>query len=299
MHARHIAQHTPQFKFLSAIPLRPYCNDHHGRLFVRPRDQAVKRRHISLDGPMSLNFMSFDVDKPDSAFAYEDAGLPHPAFVAVNPENGHSHVAWQLDTPVLRFPESSTKALRFFADVERGFQRRLGADPAYNGLLIKNPLHPAWRTLWLSQRPYGLAELNDYLNPIDKRRPVQVEQEIGAGRNVSVFEQGRRLAYKAATRHLAAGLGEAFEREVLAICFSLNVFAAPLRISEVRGIAKSIAKFVRRRFSAGEFSQIQRSRVAKRWQGHDKTAAKPWKLAGISRATWFRRKAKLVECDDH
>lgn len=295
MRHQNIARSAPEFKFVAALPARPYCNNQHGRLFIRPRDQAIRRRHVSLDGPMSFGWLAFDVDRQDSAFAFEDGNLPAPAFVAVNPANGHSHVCWQLSKPVLRFPDSSIKALKFYSDVERGFRKRLAADPAYNGLLIKNPLHPDWRTLWLAQRPYSLEELNDYLDPADKRRPPRIEQEFGAGRNCTVFEQGRRLAYQAALKHLKSGIGEAFDREVLAICMSLNCFECPLRHGEIRGIAKSIAKFVRRKFSAGEFSQIQRARVQKRWQNHDKAAPKPWELAGVSRATWFRQKAAALK----
>jgi hypothetical protein len=96
--------------------------------------------------------MLHDIDRSDAYFAHEDAYLPPPNVIALNPENGHGHSAILLATPVARHSASRLAPLRFFADVERGFARRLRADRRYTGLIAKNPLHADWRVEWRAAR---------------------------------------------------------------------------------------------------------------------------------------------------
>jgi hypothetical protein len=72
-------------------------------------------------------------------------------------------------------------------------------------------------------------------------------------------------------------------------------FPEALKLSEVRAIAKSVAKWTWRRFSEEQFAQIQAARGARRaaqmWSGHVAAeTAKPWSSEGVSRATWYRRR---------
>jgi hypothetical protein len=292
--------HAPEHRFSRFVPDKPYCTNHLGRLVIRSRQVALQYRHIQLNGPMEFRWMTFDVDRAAAYEAADVANLKPPHFVAVNPSNGHAHLGYLLSVPVLRFPESRIKPLAYFASVERGYRRRLGADPGYAGLIAKNPWHPDWRTEWHAVHPYSLEDLDAELEFHDKRPEQVVAHEVGAGRNVTVFKEARKIAYREAVNIVRVSgrvVDQAkFAERVIDIARGLNQqFVVPMRDAEVRGIGRSIAKWVTRRFTAEEFSRIQswrgRQGSAKRWADHKSVeATKPWEAEGVSRRTWYRRK---------
>jgi hypothetical protein len=146
----HVAVHQV---FVELIPPRPYCGDDYScGIKVLPRAQALNFRHIQFNRPNSIDWMCFDIDCADAYRSWDDANLPAPTLICVNPDNGHAHLAYLLSTPVHRFRSSARRPLEWFADIERGYRRRLGADTAFNGVILKNPLHLDWRVRWLAVR---------------------------------------------------------------------------------------------------------------------------------------------------
>lgn len=121
---------------------------------------------------------------------------------AVNPGNAHAHLVWGLTAPVLvDSPDMRQGPLRYLCAVEAAYRVALGADAGYTGLLTKNPAHARWRTLRGPQMAYELGELAEYVDlskHIPKGRKVE---EVGVGRNVTVFDRLRRWAYVAIRRH--------------------------------------------------------------------------------------------------
>jgi Replicase family len=99
-------------RFPLMLPPRPYCsNDPRNEgVRIRHRDIALRHRHIQLNGPNVVRFLSFDVDRNDAFFAAEDGNLPPPNFVAVNmqpgPREGHAHLGYLLADPVHKFAMS-------------------------------------------------------------------------------------------------------------------------------------------------------------------------------------------------
>jgi hypothetical protein len=75
-------------------------------------------------------------------------------------------------------------------------------------------------------------------------------------------------------------------------------FPVAFRLTEVRGIAKSVAEWTWRYFSEERFSARQALRGARRaaqmWAGHVAAeTTKPWEAEEVSRATWYRRRAEM------
>ena len=287
--------------FPSLIPPKPYCADdpQHG-ITIRPRETAVKRRHLQLNGKQAIVWMPFDVDRSGAFFAARDADLPAPNFIAANRESGHAHVAYLLAGPVQQFDISRLEPIRYAADVQRGLRRRLGADAGYTGLISKNPLHPHWRVEW-HDKPYDLGTLASHLSKADMRAETRLQRETGLGRNCSVFDSLRYWAY---SHVLAAKLEGRSPREWFEQCVYVaeqhNVFGAPLSPSEIRCIAKSVAKWTWARFDADKFcerqSRLGKRGLAKRWAGHEaESTTKPWEAMGISRATYYRNKKAMEQ----
>lgn len=282
--------------YLQTLPQRPYCTNQLGR---KPRildaSRAAEFANIQHNAPLVWRWMIFDIDGEDSYTRAEDRGCPPPNFIALNRDNGHGHAGYLLETAVTAFEASSSRAIRFYTDVERGMTHRLGADLAYSGFLAKNPLHKRWETDWQAVKPYRLDTLNDYLDRSDKRRP-DARMVSPLARNASLFEALRKWAYGNWFR-IKRGGGKQTDllHEIQRIADGLNAsFKNPLSAPEIRGICRSVAKWVWEKFSLERFSEIQRRRAGKRWNSAPTlTATKPWEVLGVSRRTWERRRAQF------
>jgi hypothetical protein len=251
-----------------------------------------------MNGPLAYKWMLHDIDMPGAALAYRDANLPEPNIITINPDNGHAHTAYLLETGVARSANSRLRPLKYFAAVERGFARRLGADRNYAGLIAKNPMHACWRVEWHRDKPYTLAELADGLFPRDMVRDVEPAQSFGAGRNCTVFDQLRSIAYREVRHFKSEGATyDAWLERCVQRALGLNrQFPQAMMLAEVRAIARSVARWTWKHFSDSSFRQRQshlgRIGNAHRWAGHEAAGTtKPWEAMCISRTTYYRRKA--------
>ena len=119
---------------------------------------------------------------------------------------------------------------------------------------------------------------------------------------MTLFEELRHFAYREVRAiQSAGGDGAAFKARLEAVAQSINLqFEMPLRYSEVRSVVKSAAKWIWRHFSPQGFAAVQSRRgkaaMAKRWAGKQiAESIEPWKILGISRATFYRQK-KVGKC---
>ena len=287
-------------RFPDFLPVKPYAADdpRHG-LLILPRLQALRRRHIQLNGPNSYTWMTHDIDDPSAYYAHRDGNVPQPNFIAINPANRHGHASYLLAVPVARHCAARTGPLRLFAAVERGIARRVGADPRYCGLITKNPLHPDWRAEWRRDTPYTLPELADWLFPEDLAPDRSFEVTLGAGRNCALFDTLRVEAYREVREFKRTADLEAFQSRLSALAHNMNgAFPHPLSAREVAAIVRSVSHWTWRRFSDVGFSRRQsllgKRGAAKRWASHDPTeASKPWATEGISRSTWYRKRRQM------
>jgi hypothetical protein len=243
-------------------------------LRVRSRAHALRSSYLQLNGPADLCFLPFDIDREQAAFAWEEANLPAPNIVVANPQNGHAHIIYTLANPVHAMSQSRSGPLRYLADIERGMIRRLAADPRYSGLIAKNPFAPRWRTQWLAPYAYRLSELDAALTRDDKRRILTWQHEIGLGRNCTLFDELRRIAYREVLTFKRQNRCAAqFRIRLEEIATMLNLqfattAAGPLGHAELRSIARSIANFCWRNFSCERFAAIQRCRTEARTRRH-------------------------------
>ncbi len=286
--------------FPSKLPARPYCCDSFDfGLYRQPRERALGFRYIQYNEPERRRWLLLDLDFVGAAEAYDRANVAVPNYVLENPANGHAQYAYELRTPVTYYGKSHESPITFLRDIERGMIRRLGADKAFAAMTTKNALHPAWRVSRPRSIAHDLGGLAQWLEPADMKAWARGEREAGLGRNVTVFEALRNLAYGAVLRLKAAGAGVAEFRAWLWKCAAeINVassFAYPLHGAEINGIVKSVSRWVWKHFTPERFSEIQRARGvqgnAVRWSGHT-SAAEQAAAEGISRRTLFNRKAR-------
>lgn len=279
--------------FVSRLPRRPYCSDDptHG-LIVRPSEIALMRRHIQANPPHETAWLIFDLDYQGAAFAWESANLPPPTVTISNPANGHAHLLYGLTTPVALSDAARDAPIRYAAALQAAFLAKLSADPGYAGLVTKNPLHDAWRTIWVPHL-YDLGELAEYVS-LPRRIPRR--ESVGLGRNCDLFDELRAWTYqwvRVYKRNHASA--DQWHDAVAGQATRLNAFDVPLSFGEVKAIAKSVAKWTWRRFNDARFSAIQSARGKR--GGRPKTRTKngnPWAEIGVSRATYYRQRKSGV-----
>jgi hypothetical protein len=214
--------------------------------------------------------MPHDIDHAGAYYAHRDANLPEPNVIAINPENGRGHSAILLATPVARHSAARVEPLRFYGAIERGIARRIGADRRYSGLIMKNPFHHHWRVEWRREQPYTLHELADWLFFEDMRPDPTVETTLGVGRNCTVFDELRAIAYREVREFKRSGSVEVFQARLEHVALGINLqFPQALKLADVRAIAKSVARWTWRHFDDEKFrarqSCLGKRANAKRW----------------------------------
>lgn len=270
-------QHNPaQLELLDThLPRRPYCTDDlQSGLQIRDAGTAKTRRYIQVNPPWLRAFIVLDVDRPGGGIAWMDV-MPAPAWSSVNMKNGHAHIAWALDAPVLLGQHDRQKPMRFLAAIEGAATTALEADPAYSGLITKNPLHSHWRTYtsWHS-RPWTLDELAQHLD-LKRHAPRTKPERVGLGRNVDAFDFLRHYAYREIRGWKRANGPGAFvywQKHLYdrTLDYTGLEHPNPLDFRECHHIAKSVARWVWTHFdveaSDSRFQAIQSARGRKSGQ---------------------------------
>jgi Replicase family/Primase C terminal 1 (PriCT-1) len=314
--------------FAAFIPARPYSTeDLSWGLRIRKRERALGLPYIQPNYAHRTRFLAFDEDHGNALMAHADANVAVPNFIVFNRDTGRGKICYLFGEPVHTADASRIEPLKWLAQIRRGYVRRLRCDPGYSNLIIQNPLHPRWATVWLRGKPYTLAEMDRWLEFADKAPLPRPKLETGCGRNSVVFDELRRLAPKQwrasnSVGGLNARLAELADR-------INHQFREPLPAKEVAAIAKSCARWHWRRFTEEGFSRRQSWASAAPARVHRKavaampdaavistaeladrlclserqarrykpslpdgpTSPTPWLALGISRRTFYRRKA--------
>ena len=248
--------------FTDYLPTRPYCtNDPKLGQTVRQKNVAQTYANIQPNTSGKVVYVSFDVDHSDGATAWSRLGAPPPTLSIENPVNGHAHLLYALEAPVPRTDAARIKPVLYLAAVQEGLRRKLGADPGYSGHLCKNPLHSQWNT----QSFAGSYELGDFAEWFDIPKPADMKKRVrdpdyaGLGRNCELYERLRVESYRLVRKFWLPGGFEHFKEATRARAEDLNAecFAEPLPLSEVKGLAASIARWVWKHFNPADFRKIQ------------------------------------------
>ena len=294
--AHHPAVNPQLSLFVDRLPRRPYAtNDLPSGLRVMPAVSALEKRYVQYNGPSTINWLAFDIDRVYSLDAEWGIVAP-PNIVVRNPANGHAHLLFGLAHGVTRTSAGRAGPLRLLSAISEAYRHALDADTGFAELICKNPLHRHWQVETPAIELYDMHDLSEWvdLDAAAKRIKATPKRELGgAGRNCSLFDSLRTWAYKAyaeygnskampAARPDDCPGFDGWAAAVLEKARRLNIFANPLPDSEVRATAKSVAKWLcnqytgtRRAGSAPDdmtpqvFSMVQASLSkmahAKRW----------------------------------
>lgn len=256
--------------FKELLPRKPYYCDEMGWTRIAGCNIAIYAAHIQFNGPTHKQWLVFDIDRHDAYDLLQDPHVPPPNIICINPVNNHAHLYYLLETPVRTAPDGSAHALRYCAAVEQALRTRLGGDVGYARLLAKNPLHPYWHTMFWRKEPYSLGELADWFTKEELNAPVKAREIDGLKRNVTTFEILRHWAYSAIKQLDPCDGYDRWHLAVYERCAAIqHGFINPLSASEVRAIAKSVARWTYQRLRGifkshtPAFIQTQRERGKK------------------------------------
>lgn len=239
-------------QFSRKIPSKPYCaNDLQYGLKIRPKHIAIGKRYIQQNHPYYVHYFVFDLDYQTAYidFFYDMVGVPAPNLIVENRENGHAHFVYELATPIYNTDASRPKPIQYGHAVYTALREVLQADIGYTGLVTKNPLNKSWRTHVLRNEPYSLQQLADKLDLTTRKinKEVPLDEAIGLGRNCHMFFVVRHWAYIEIRKFRGKTYSVWFDA-VLQHCMKLNTqFQVPMNHNEVKGIAKSISRWVWKR----------------------------------------------------
>lgn len=243
--------------FFDHAPHRPYCTNNLAEgLQVRPFRKALAYRYLQANNPAQVWTIVTDIDRDIAAQASGQdwtLGGPEANAIALNEENGHGHALIYLAAGVTRTSAGRLAPLRYLAAIERGLCLAYGGDPAYSGLITKNPISKAWQTVERHGKLWTLDELAATLDlSAANARTFNPEpgEAYGSGRNVFLFHEGRIWSYRAIREYWAPDGLPRWLEAVLGHVEALNgQFPAPLPYSEIKSISKSIAGWTWKRMT--------------------------------------------------
>lgn len=269
-------------------PKRPYAADAYAwGIFRMSREQALTKKHIQVNSERITSIICLDIDKSNTFDII--SSLPEqiqPNVLVENPYNGHGHAMWLLAVPVTVSANGRFKPVEYLNAIRSSLTDLCQADRCYRGLICKNPIAQHWNSYCFTNHRYLLDELRDGLKSVNamhsdyKRVPNLGLIASLNGRNDTLFEYGRKWAYRAVRDYLDSkdAFMDALVQYLRMRNQELRPHMKPLSDREVCGIAKSVCKWTWKselRTKSQEdydktFSKIQKARSAK---GHQKSIA--------------------------
>lgn len=239
-------QYEQQQRFIKRLPTNPYFTDSLGTSTpYGNREEAICHAYIQANRHIRFYFI-LDIDKPRSAFLFEDLDLPEPTIICVNPESTHCHYFYELKSGVT-FPKKNEnytqykmKPIKYYECILNALKQKIGADNSYAGHMSKNPLHPYWLTRW-SNAQYSLSDLAHYLKINWSNATHTPNDEIIEGRNSHIFNTVRHLAYDF-TRPDST-LEEIYDYVFSCVNYENDKFEDKLHPGELRTLTVSISNY--------------------------------------------------------
>lgn len=229
---------------------------------IRPYSHASRYPYIQAQSPTRAYRVVIDIDRDVRAIARANAwtsvlNCPAPNYALLNPENGHCHLFFELSHGVALYDGARRKPIEYLAAVEKALTAVFDGDVGYAGYLCKNAQYKGWELVPGRLKPYTLGELYEY-KPYEtkeqreaakkakkkstdsKGAQERIEEARGFGRNVLLFTQLRYWAYSEVHEYTQL---DAWHEVTRKRAEELNVFPVQLEQSEIRSIARSVAKW--------------------------------------------------------
>lgn len=252
---------TATQRLYEKLPSHIYCTDDYrygGQQMSKKF--GIKKNYIQVNTPTYQQAILLDHD--DEAFMadlrYEHSHLPIPNIVIENKGNGRAHSLLLLKHPVPKTEKSHKHPIAYCEAIENVATVRYGADPYYPRKWIKSPFSDEFNVYNLRDEPYELGELAEkfelniytehdakkYIEQTKLERKRAQSEGMFLGRNCHLFDMVRHWAYQEIRNYRGTDL-ELWRSAVMQETMVQNAMLnSPLDFNELKGIAKSIARWV-------------------------------------------------------
>ena len=262
--------------------------------------------------PNSFAAVILDIDGREPVIAFMDSvlnrRLPQPNFMVERLQSGNVQASYCLARPVHRGRGARERPLRALVRFSEWLTLETRADQGFVGVLARNPLEEvhrvplardgSCRTIWGRSEPYPLSELTN-LVPLGWKRPKVAISPIG--RNATLFrnlmrETGKPSNWGREVLPLALAMADGIRKEIGG--------DHPFTDAEVRHTAASVERIQRANLASGATQAGLKERQAERGRRSGKARRRgsieeeqPWTAAGVSRATWYRRRVRDAQLE--
>lgn len=212
------------------------CSDMKSYSVIRNTGNALKKAYIELNPQNSYEWIIVDCDY-DVPY-HKDLAIS-PNYMVRNLDNNKAHLFYKINA-VHKNEFSSKKAQDYYHAIRYGVTIAVDGDLSFNQKLCKNPLATdCWRVEHIHDREYELRELAEYCEVLPKSiTNYKASNYTGEGRNDTVFNKARILAYK-------LPLSDNLYDQVYKLCQQENdLFVERLADKEINHIAKSITRYL-------------------------------------------------------
>ena len=184
--------------------------------------------------------LAYDIDSPTAletlaAASMGGSQIPTPNITISRRASGHSHAIYALRRPVHRGANARLAPLETLARCSEWLRSALDADRGFTGVLVSNPTHNDYDTVWLRRDPYTLGELREHI-PRGWRRPAKACTDVG--RNCDIFRS--LLRYAGVNAHSDEDV-EAYARRLHQDIDTYNPHT--FSTAELAGILKSVMHY--------------------------------------------------------
>jgi hypothetical protein len=239
--------------FQENLANKPYCCNVLGNLLIRSKSKAANYPYIQPNHAHKITWLVFDNDQGEQSFyAYEKANLPPPNLISQNPKNGNCHHFYRLAKPIFTHDKAGIKGQNYLKGIRNGLTEKMGADPAYVGLISKNPLNSEWRNFEIHEKAFELDYLAEFCELKWKSTTQAIAESREAantilGRNCSLFDTLRFYSYAKVSDYRELNINRAYDMWLKAVeseAAAINQrFNPVLSYSELKATAKSVAKW--------------------------------------------------------
>ena len=109
--------------------------------------------------------------------------IPTPNLSVFRRSTGHAHAIFTLKRPVHRDGQARPYPLSVLGRCSEWLLGALRADVGFTGVLVSNPMHADYETVWTRIEPYTLTELRAFV-PHGWRRPRVAQTDVGRNCNL-------------------------------------------------------------------------------------------------------------------
>lgn len=267
-----------------------------------PRETALNFERLKLF-QNDRHFLMTDYDvKEDNPFVTHSHYDIEPNLVIYNKDNGNHQAFWLLLNKVFCQEEARlSKSYQYLRAIESAYDSKYQCDKHFARYIHRNPYYKGALTDWRHTKRHSLSELAEVVNLNEaKIKSGNKQTTSNNSRNCTLFDELRFWAYRQdkTQMNLSDWLTKCLTKAVM-----LNTFPKPMALPELQAIAKSVANFTYNHnpetfaeyVQRTHTSEIQAKRGAiggKKSKGGGRPSLnEPWKALGISRRTYFRRKA--------